>query len=174
MRPAAIIVMGVSGSGKSTIGALLAEALGWPFADADGFHPAANVAKMAAGQPLTDEDRWPWLDAIAAHIGASRTAGQPVVVACSALRRAYRERLRAGHGDLIFLHLAGAPEVIATRQAARQGHFMPPSLMASQFATLEDPAAEADAVIVSVSASPHEVVATALEQLAARGVVALR
>jgi gluconokinase len=174
MRPAAIIVMGVSGSGKSTIGALLAERLGWPFADADGFHPAANVAKMAAGQPLTDEDRWPWLDAIAAHIEAARAAGQPVVVACSALRRTYRERLRAGHGDLIFLHLAGAPEVIAARQAARQGHFMPPSLMASQFATLEDPAAEADAVIVSVSASPHEVVATALEQLAARGVVALR
>ena len=174
MRPAAIIVMGVSGSGKSTIGALLAEALGWPFADADGFHPAANVAKMAAGQPLTDEDRWPWLDAIAAHIGASRTAEQPVVVACSALRRAYRERLRAGHGDLIFLHLSGAPEIVATRQAARQGHFMPPSLMASQFATLEDPAGEANAVIVSVSASPHEVVAAALEQLAARGVVALR
>jgi len=173
MRPAAIIVMGVSGSGKSTIGALLAESLGWPFADADGFHPAANVAKMAAGQPLTDEDRWPWLDAIAAQIGASRTAEQPVVVACSALRRAYRERLRAGHGDLIFLHLSGAPAVIAKRQAARQGHFMPPSLMASQFATLEDPAAEADAVIVSVSASPHEVVAAALEQLAARGVVAL-
>jgi len=172
MRPAAIIVMGVSGSGKSTIGALLAGALGWPFADADGFHPAANIAKMAAGQPLTDEDRWPWLDAIAAQVGASRTAEQPVVVACSALRRAYRERLRAGHSDLIFLHLAGAPEVIATRQAARQGHFMPPSLMASQFATLEDPAAEADAVMVSVSASPHEVVATALEQLAARGVVA--
>ena len=174
MRPAAIIVMGVSGSGKSTIGALLAERLGWPFADADGFHPAANVAKMAAGQPLTDADRWPWLDAIAAHIGASRTAEQPVVVACSALRRAYRERLRAGHGDLIFLHLSGAPEIVATRQAARQGHFMPPSLMASQFATLEDPAGEANAVIVSVSASPHEVVAAALEQLAARGVVALR
>ncbi len=172
MRPAAIIVMGVSGSGKSTIGALLAEALGWPFADADGFHPAANVAKMAAGQPLTDADRWPWLDAIAAHIGASRTAKQPVVVACSALRRAYRERLRAGHGDLIFLHLAGAPAVIAERQAARQGHFMPPSLMASQFATLEDPAAEADAVIISVSASPHEVVVAAIDQLAVRGVVA--
>jgi carbohydrate kinase (thermoresistant glucokinase family) len=172
MRPAAIIVMGVSGSGKSTIGALLAEALGWPFADADGFHPAANVAKMAAGQPLTDADRWPWLDAIAAHIGASRTAGQPVVVACSALRRAYRERLRAGHGDLIFLHLAGAPEVIATRQAARQGHFMPPSLMASQFATLEDTAEEADAVTVSVSTSPHEVLVAAIDQLAILGVVA--
>jgi carbohydrate kinase (thermoresistant glucokinase family) len=172
MRPAAIIVMGVSGSGKSTIGALLAERLGWPFADADGFHPPENVAKMAAGTPLTDADRWPWLDAIAAHIGASRKAGQPVVVACSALRRAYRERLRAGHGDLIFLHLAGAPAVIAERQAARQGHFMPPSLMASQFATLEDPAAEADAVMVSVSASPHEVVATAIDQLAVRGVVA--
>ena len=171
MRPAAIIVMGVSGSGKSTIGALLAEALGWPFADADGFHPAENVAKMAAGQPLTDEDRWPWLDAIATHIGASRTAEQPVVVACSALRRAYRERLRAGHSDLIFLHLAGAPEVIATRQAARQGHFMPPSLMASQFATLEDPAAEADAVTVSVQASPHEVVGNILSSLGERGAI---
>jgi len=165
MRPAAIIVMGVSGSGKSTIGALLAEALGWPFADADGFHPAANVAKMAAGQPLTDEDRWPWLDAIAAHIGASRTAEQPVVVACSALRRAYRERLRAGHGDLIFLHLAGAPAVIAERQAARQGHFMPPSLMASQFATLEDTRDEPDALSVSVTAAPQAVVDAAMAAL---------
>ena len=172
MRAAAIIVMGVSGSGKSTIGALLAEALGWPFADADGFHPAANVAKMASGQPLTDEDRWPWLDAIAAHIEAARAAGQPVVVACSALRRAYRDRLRAGHKDLVFLHLAGEAGLIAGRQAARQGHFMPPSLMASQFATLEDPAAEADAVTVSVQASPHEVVAAALGQLIAAGAVA--
>jgi carbohydrate kinase (thermoresistant glucokinase family) len=171
MRPAAIIVMGVSGSGKSTIGALLAEALGWPFIDADGFHPAANVAKMAAGQPLTDEDRWPWLDAIAAHIGASRTAEQPVVVACSALRRAYRERLRAGHGDLIFLHLSGAPEVIATRQAARQGHFMPPSLMASQFATLEDTGNEPDALSVSVTAAPQAVVDAAM---AALGLFGLR
>ena len=165
MRAAAIIVMGVSGSGKSTIGALLAERLGWPFADADGFHPPENVAKMAAGTPLTDADRWPWLDAIAAHIGAARQAGQPVVVACSALRRAYRERLRAGHGDLLFLHLSGAPEVIAARQAARQGHFMPPSLMASQFATLEDTVAEPDAVTVSVKASPDEVVEAALAHL---------
>ena len=165
MRAAAIIVMGVSGSGKSTIGALLAERLGWPFADADGFHPPENVAKMAAGIPLTDADRWPWLDAIAAHIGAARQAGQPVVVACSALRRAYRERLRAGHGDLVFLHLSGAPEVIAARQAARQGHFMPPSLMASQFATLEDTVAEPDAVTVSVKASPDEVVEAALAHL---------
>ena len=162
MRAAAIIVMGVSGSGKSTIGALLAGRLGWPFADADGFHPPENVAKMAAGTPLTDADRWPWLDAIAAHIDAARKAGQPVVVACSALRRAYRDRLRAGHGDLLFLHLSGAPEVIAARQAARQGHFMPPSLMASQFATLEDTVAEPDAVTVSVKASPHEVVNAAM------------
>jgi gluconokinase len=169
MRPAAIIVMGVSGSGKSTIGALLAEALGWPFADADGFHPAANVAKMAAGQPLTDADRGPWLDAIAAHIGASRTAEQPVVVACSALRRMYRERLRAGHGDLIFLHLAGAPEVIAARQAARQGHFMPPSLMASQFATLEDTRDEPDALSISVTAAPQAVVDAAMAALSPFG-----
>jgi len=172
MRTAAIIVMGVSGSGKSTIGALLAEALGWPFADADGFHPAANVAKMASGQPLTDEDRWPWLDAIAAHIAAARTAGQPVVVACSALRRAYRDRLRAGHGDVVFLHLAGAPALIAGRQAARQGHFMPASLMASQFATLEDPTEEADTVTVSVQASPAQVTEGALTQLAIAGMIA--
>jgi gluconokinase len=167
MRPAAIIVMGVSGSGKSTIGALLAERLGWPFADADGFHPAENVAKMAAGQPLTDEDRWPWLDAIAAYIGASRTAEQPVVVACSALRRAYRDRLRAGFQDVLFLHLSGAAEVIAARQAARAGHFMPPSLMASQFATLESPDAEPDALTLSVAASPEEVVQAALRAIAA-------
>jgi gluconokinase len=165
MRPAAIIVMGVSGSGKSTIGALLAERLGWPFADADGFHPPENVAKMAAGTPLTDEDRWPWLDAIAAHIGAARKAGRPVVVACSALRRAYRDRLRAGHGDLIFLHLSGAPAVIAERQAARQGHFMPPSLMASQFATLEDTRDEPDALSVSVTAAPQAVVDAAMAAL---------
>ena len=165
MRPAAIIVMGVSGSGKSTIGALLAERLGWPFADADGFHPPENVAKMAAGTPLTDADRWPWLDAIAAHIGAARKAGQPVVVACSALRRAYRERLRAGHGDLLFLHLSGAPEVIAARQAARQGHFMPPSLMASQFATLEEISDEPDALAVSVATEPQDVVNAAMAAL---------
>ena len=172
MRPAAIIVMGVSGSGKSTIGALLAERLGWPFADADGFHPPENVAKMAAGTPLTDEDRWPWLDAIAAHIGAARQAGRPVVVACSALRRAYRDRLRAGHGDLIFLHLSGAPEVIAARQAARQGHFMPPSLMASQFATLEDTGDEADAVAVSVAVTPQAVVDAAMAALGPFGLKA--
>ena len=171
MRAAAIIVMGVSGSGKSTIGALLAEALGCPFADADGFHPAANVAKMASGQPLTDEDRWPWLDAIAAHIATARQAAQPVVVACSALRRVYRGRLRAGHKDVIFLHLAGDAGLIGERQAARQGHFMPPSLMASQFATLEDPAEEADAVTVSVQASPHEVVGNILSSLGERGAI---
>lgn len=165
MRPAAIIVMGVSGSGKSTIGALLAARLGWPFADADGFHPPENVAKMASGQPLTDADRWPWLDAIAAHIDAARKAGQPVVVACSALRRAYRDRLRAGHGDLVFLHLSGAPEVIAARQAARQGHFMPPSLMASQFATLEDISDEPDALAVSVATEPQDVVNAAMAAL---------
>jgi gluconokinase len=168
MRPAAIIVMGVSGSGKSTIGALLAESLAWPFADADGFHPRANVAKMASGRALTDDDRWPWLDAIAAHISAARTAGQPVVIACSALRRAYRDRLRAGHNDLVFLHLAGAADLIATRQAARQGHFMPPSLMASQFATLEDPSEEADAITLSVTASAEDVVAAALKAIEAR------
>ncbi|HYF08610.1 MAG TPA: gluconokinase, partial [Acetobacteraceae bacterium] len=133
MNPAAIVVMGVSGCGKSTVGALLAARLGWPFEDGDAFHPPANIAKMSAGQPLTDEDRWPWLAAIAARIARARRDGAGVVIGCSALRRAYREALRDGHADVAFLHLSGTPELIMARQAARQGHFMPATLMASQF-----------------------------------------
>lgn len=159
-----VLVMGVSGAGKSTIGALLAEALGVAFADADGFHPQANVAKMAAGTPLADDDRWPWLDAIGAWMAARAGAGG--VVTCSALKRAYRDRLRAACPGLRLIHLDGAPDLIGARQAARAGHFMPPSLMASQFATLEPPGPEEGAIILSVAPPPDQVVRAALAALA--------
>jgi gluconokinase len=156
----AVVVMGVSGSGKSTIGPLLAAALGVAFADADDFHPPENVAKMAAGTPLTDADRWPWLDALGAHL--ARSGG---VIGCSALKRAYRDRLRAARPDAGFLHLAGDPGLIAARQAARPGHFMPPALLASQFATLEPPDADEAALTLDIGAPPAEVVARALAWL---------
>jgi gluconokinase len=129
-----IVVMGVSGSGKSTVGAALAQRLRVPFADADDFHPPANIAKMTAGQPLDDDDRYPWLEAIGAWLGDHRDGG---VMSCSALKHAYRDQMRRHCPDVEFLHLSGTAELIAKRQASRPGHFMPASLMASQFATLE-------------------------------------
>lgn len=169
MSLAAIVVMGVSGAGKSTVGALLAERLGWPFEDGDSFHPPANVAKMRAGTPLTDEDRWPWLAAIATRIGAARAAGAGVVIACSALKRAYRDVLRGGHADVRFLHLTGEPALIMARQAARQGHYMPASLIASQFAALELPDTEADVIDIDVDREPDEIAARAMAALRRRG-----
>ena len=169
MSLAGIVVMGVSGAGKSTVGALLAERLGWPFEDGDSFHPPANVEKMRAGTPLTDEDRWPWLAAIAARIAAARAGGRGVVIACSALRRAYRDVLRDGHADIRFLHLTGEPALIMARQAARQGHYMPASLVASQFATLEPPDTEADVIDLDVDPEPPAIVQKAIAALRRRG-----
>jgi gluconokinase len=164
--PPLLVVMGVSGTGKSTVGPLLAAALGVPFADGDAFHPPANVAKMSAGTPLTDEDRWPWLAAIAGWLGTRGAAGG--VVACSTLRRAYRDRLRTGAAGLRFVHLAGDRALIGARQAARPGHFMPASLIDSQFAALEDPAGEADVIAVSVVPPPEAVVRAVLDALGGR------
>lgn len=161
----AVIVMGVSGSGKSTVGPLLAARLGWPFEDGDSFHPASNIAKMSTGMPLTDEDRWPWLAAIAARIARARADGAGVVIGCSALKRIYRDALRVGHADLRFVHLAGSPTLIGARQAARSGHFMPPSLMQSQFATLEPPESEADAITLAVEETPEAIAEAALRAL---------
>lgn len=129
-----IVVMGVSGSGKSTVGAALAQRLRVPFGDADDFHPPANVAKMTAGHALDDQDRYPWLEAIGEWLADHEDGG---VMSCSALKRKYRDQLRRHCPDVQFLHLTGSPEVIGRRQASRPGHFMPPSLLASQFQTLE-------------------------------------
>jgi len=138
--PCALIVMGVSGSGKSTIADSLAKRLGWTFEDGDRFHPASNVAKMSAGHPLTDEDRWPWLQAIATEIDRVCKAGGHVVIACSALKRAYRDVLVHGRCDVRIIYLDGTQSLIADRLARRKGHFMPAGLLQSQFKTLEPPA----------------------------------
>ncbi|WP_037909435.1 gluconokinase [Actinacidiphila yeochonensis] len=155
--------MGVSGSGKSTVGMSLAERLGLPYAEADDFHPPANVAKMAAGHPLDDEDRAPWLDAIADWIAGR--AGQGGVVSCSALRRRYRDRLRAAAPDLFFLHLTAAPELIATRLSSRAGHFMPAGLLGSQLETLEALEDDERGAAVPVDGGPDAVVERALALL---------
>lgn len=163
--PCALILMGVSGSGKSTIAEALAARLGWRCADGDKFHPAANVAKMSAGQPLTDEDRWPWLKAIADEIDRLCSKEQPAVFACSALKRAYREVLVHGRDDIRIVFLDGSPELIAARLAARKGHFMPPGLLDSQFRTLERPAADEGAVTVSIDAPVETIVDDIVGQL---------
>ena len=144
-----LVVMGVSGCGKSTIGEALARALGWPFLDADGFHPPENVAKMKAGTPLADDDRWPWLDRIAQELATILARGGNAVLACSALKAAYRERLSRA-GDVRFVLLRGDYDTIASRLATRQHRYMPASLLASQFATLEPPG---EALDVDIRAS---------------------
>jgi gluconokinase len=141
-----IVIMGVSGCGKSTVGAALGAALGIPYRDGDDLHPVANVEKMRAGVPLTDADRWPWLDRVADVLRDDA----PVIVGCSALRRVYRDRIRAGAGGPVrFVHLVGSRDVIAGRMAARTGHYMPPALLDSQFATLEPPGPD-EAVVVEI------------------------
>jgi gluconokinase len=163
--PCALIVMGVSGSGKSTIAEKLAEHLGWRYEDGDKFHPASNVAKMSAGQPLTDDDRWPWLMAIADEIDRICLAGRHAVIACSALRRAYRDVLVHGRRDVRIIFLDGTQELIANRLAQRKGHFMPPGLLESQFETLEPPDASENPVTVSIDASVDAVVDDIIRQL---------
>ena len=156
--PCALVVMGVSGSGKSTIGESVAKRLHWSYEDGDKFHPASNVAKMSAGEPLTDEDRWPWLQAIADEIDRLAASGARAVIACSALKRAYREILVHGRDDVRIVFLDGAQELIAERLAARKGHFMPPGLLDSQFRTLERPTPDEGAVAVSIDAPVEAIV----------------
>ncbi len=163
--PCALIVMGVSGSGKSTIAEQLAQRLGWAYEDGDKFHPASNVAKMSAGHPLTDEDRRPWLQAIADEIDRVCKAGERVVIACSALKRSYRDVLVHGRRDVRIVYLNGTQELIAGRLAARKGHFMPPGLLVSQFKTLEPPGADENPVIVSIDAPVEEIVDDTVSQM---------
>jgi gluconokinase len=154
----AIVVMGVSGAGKSTIGSLLAERLHRLLIEGDSLHPPQNIEKMSHGMPLGDEDRMPWLKSIAARIDDARQSHQPIVVTCSALKRAYRDRLRHGHEDVRFVHLKGDIEVIGARMAARQHHFMPTALLKSQFDTLEPPTSDERALSISVELEPEQIV----------------
>jgi gluconokinase len=156
--PCAIVVMGVAGSGKTTIGEGLAEQLGWTYEDGDKFHPKSNVEKMSAGHPLTDEDRWPWLQAIAGEIDRVCKLGGNVVIACSALKRAYRDVLVHGRADVRIVYLDGTHDLIASRLAARKGHFMPPTLLESQFKTLEPPSDNENPVTVSIDTSVEAIV----------------
>ncbi|CDO08820.1 gluconokinase [Mycolicibacterium cosmeticum] len=153
-----IVVMGVSGSGKSTVGAALAQRLRVPFADADDFHPAANIEKMKAGHPLDDDDRHPWLEAIGRWL--EEHCGDGGVMSCSALKRRYRDQLREHCAGTEFLHLSGTPEVIGARQASRPGHFMPASLLASQFDTLEPLEQDEAGVVIDVGRSIDSIVDT--------------
>lgn len=153
--PPTVIFMGVCGCGKSLIGQRFADAVGGVFEDADHFHPKENVAKMSVGIPLTDEDRWPWFAALRARILEMRGKTPCYVLACSALKQTYRDALRAGDPttDLVFIYLHGSRELIAERMAGRKGHYMPPSLIDSQFAILEEPT---DAIRISIDQTPDE------------------
>ncbi|MHC5906093.1 gluconokinase [Streptomyces sp. S6] len=153
--PQVVVVMGVSGTGKTTVGLLLAARLGVPYAEGDDFHPPANIAKMSAGIPLDDADRAPWLDSIGAW--AHDRAGLGGVVSCSALKRSYRDRLRAAAPGLLFVHLGGSRELVEERMRRREGHFMPTALLDSQFATLEPLGVDEAGVAVDVAGAPEEI-----------------
>jgi gluconokinase len=164
-KPSVVVVMGVSGSGKSTIALMLAHRLNWIFEEGDWFHPRSNIDKMHRGEPLTDEDRWPWLEGIAAWIDATRRAGNHGTVACSALKRAYRDILVGERPDVRIVYLKGGRDLIARRLAARNGHFMPPALLDSQFATLEEPQPDEHPIVVPIAAHPREVVEQIVKKL---------
>jgi carbohydrate kinase (thermoresistant glucokinase family) len=164
--PHAIITVGVSGSGKTTVAEALAKRLGWSFVDGDAYHPAANVEKMRSGTPLTDDDRWPWLRAIAAEIARRRAAKDRLVVACSALKRAYRDILVDGHDDVLLVHMKGSRERIMSRLAPRQGHYFPASLLDSQFAALEEPDASENAMNVLIDKDVDAIVDEIVRALA--------
>ncbi len=158
-----IIIMGVSGCGKSSVGAGLSQRLGIPYRDGDDLHPAANVEKMRAGHPLNDDDRWPWLDRVAAVLAADA----PVIIGCSALRRAYRDRLRAGAGGPVhFVHLAGSRELLAKRMSARTGHYMPLSLLDTQLAALEPPSPD-EALTIDIDQTLDAIITTAAKGIRA-------
>jgi carbohydrate kinase (thermoresistant glucokinase family) len=161
----AIIVMGVSGAGKSTIGTRLARALHSIYLEGDNFHPPQNVAKMHAGTPLTDDDRLPWLKAIAARIAEARNRGESLVVTCAALKRSYRDILADDHSDVGFIFLKGSKDLIAERLEHRKGHFMPPQLLDSQFADLQEPTTAEPVIVAPIDAAPDDIVQSLVEKL---------
>lgn len=160
-----LVVMGVAGCGKSTVAGALHDRLGWKMAEGDDLHPAENIAKMSSGVPLTDEDRWPWLRLIVDWTATQDDAGNSTIVTCSALRRVYRDRLRAAPGRTLFVHLAGSQELLAGRLAARTEHFMPASLLPSQFATLEPLEDDEDGFTVDLALPVHEIADLVLSHL---------
>jgi len=161
--PPVLVIMGVSGCGKTTIAQLLSQQFGWEYAEGDAMHPQVNVDKMASGHPLTDEDRWPWLQVVAGWIRGKVEAGEPGIVTCSALKRSYRDVLRGE--NVVFVYLKGSRELIARRLAERHGHFMPPALLDSQFATLEEPGPDERAVTVEITGEPPQTLVAVLEAL---------
>jgi len=164
-HPTIALVIGVSGSGKSTVGSMLAGRLGWPYAEADDFHSTANREKMAAGHALTDEDRWPWLESIAAWMDERIAEGSSAVVTCSALKRVYRDLLVDGRSQVRLVYLQGSRELIASRLAARQEHFFPPQLLETQFAILEEPTEDEHPIVVPIGREAAELVDEIVEQL---------
>lgn len=161
-----VVVMGVSGAGKTTVARILARRLQWDFTDADSFHPAENVERMAKGQALSDEDRYPWLQAIASWIDATRRSGRGGIIACSALKRKYRDVIIGSRPDVQLLYLKATSEVIRDRLANRPGHFFPSSLLDSQFKALEEPSEDENAIVVSVEAAPGAIAEHLIRMLA--------
>ncbi|WP_374974848.1 gluconokinase [Microbacterium trichothecenolyticum] len=165
--PPILVLMGPSGTGKSTVGAMLSGRLGWPFQEGDDLHPAANVDKMRRGHALTDEDRIPWLELVAAWIDERRAAGEPGIVTCSALKRSYRDILR--RDNVTFVNFTGDAAVVRDRMMRRQGHFMPPALLDSQFATLEAPGPDEQAIDVDIALAPEDQAALVASALRLEG-----
>jgi carbohydrate kinase (thermoresistant glucokinase family) len=166
-RPVIVVVMGVSGSGKTTVASLLAATFGWPFQEGDKLHPPANVEKMSRGTPLTDADRLPWLHKIAEAIDDWRAHGQSGVVTCSALKRSYRDIIIGSRPDVRLVYLKGSPDLIHRRMAQRHGHFMPATLLDSQFSTLEEPSPDENAIVVDIGGQPEEIVREIADRLRA-------
>ncbi|QXQ11341.1 gluconokinase [Paeniglutamicibacter sp. Y32M11] len=167
-EPQVLVLMGVSGCGKTTVAALLAGRLGWEYEEGDGLHPAENVAKMHEGHPLNDEDRWPWLNKVADWIDEQLDASRSGVITCSSLKRSYRDILNRRGSGVTFVYLEGSYEEIAERLAARQGHFMPPALLKSQFADLEEPAADEPSFTVGIGPAPQEIARNIIDELQLR------
>lgn len=160
-----VVLMGTAGCGKSTVLRALADQLGWAAGEGDSFHSEDNLAKMRSGQALTDDDRWPWLDGIVEWTSTKDTAGYATLVACSALRRRYRDKLRTAPGRTVFVHLSGTEELISARMKARQGHFMPPSLLPSQLAALEPLGEDETGITVGIDRPTEEIVAAVIDRL---------
>jgi len=164
-KPVVLVFIGVSGSGKTTVAAILAGRLGWPFEEGDAMHPQSNIEKMAAEHPLTDEDRAPWLERVASWVEERLDGGENGLITCSALKRSYRDVINRRGSGVVFVYLEGSKEAIAARLAARHGHFMPPSLLDSQFADLKEPASDEPAIRVDIGPPPEVIAQGILEKL---------